>query len=111
MRKTLTAMLALAALGLAGGSALAADAPAAAAAQATVPAGPPSIDWTMQDLLANPAAKAVLEKDLPGIDQDPRLDMVKAMTLRTVAGYPEAQIDEAKLAAIQADLAALKPGA
>ena len=61
----------------------------------------------MQDLLANAGAKAVLTKDLPGLQDDPRLDMVKAMTLRAVAQFPEAQIDDAKLAAIQADLAAL----
>jgi hypothetical protein len=70
-------------------------------------AGKPSIDWTMQDLLADPAAKAVLEKDIPGISDDPRLGMVMAMTLRAVAQYPEAQIDQAKLDRIAADLAAL----
>ena len=110
MRKTLSAALRVAALGLgASGAAFAqAAAPAAdAAPTATAPVGPPSIDWTMQDLLANAGAKAVLTKDLPGLQDDPRLDMVKAMTLRAVAQFPEAQIDDAKLAAIQADLAAL----
>ena len=114
MRKTLSvalvvAALVIAALGLGAGTALADDAaaPAAPAAPAAAPSGPPSIDWTMQDLLANPGAKAVLAKDMPGLEADPRLDMVKAMTLRAVAAYPEAQIDDAKLASIQADLAAL----
>ncbi len=110
MRKTLSAVLAIAALGLAAGSALADDAPAAARGRppsTAPPSGPPSIDWTMQDLLANPGAKAVLEKDMPGLEADPRLDMVKTLTLRAVAAYPEAQIDDAKLASIQADLAAL----
>jgi hypothetical protein len=108
MRKTLSAVLVIATLGLGAGAALADDAAApAASAPATAPSGPPSIDWTMQDLLADPGAKAVLEKDMPGLEADPRLDMVKTMTLRAVAAYPEAQIDDAKLASIQADLAAL----
>jgi hypothetical protein len=109
MGKTFCAALTAAALSLVGARALA-DQPAAPAAAPAATAAPPSIDWTMQDLLADPGAKAVLEKDVPGIEADPRLDMVKTMTLRAVAAYPEAQIDDAKLAAIQADLAALKPG-
>lgn len=105
MRKILSAALVAVTLGLGAGAALAqAAAPAPAAA---APVGPPSIDWTMQDLLANPGAKAVLVKDLPGLQDDPRLDMVKTMTLRAVSQFPEAQIDDAKLAAIQTDLAAL----
>jgi hypothetical protein len=109
MRKILSAALVVATLGFGAGAAFAqVAAPAAAAAPtATAPVGPPSIDWTMQDLLANPGAKAVLTKDLPGLQDDPRLDMVKTMTLRAVAQFPEAQIDDAKLAAIQTDLAAL----
>ncbi len=78
-----------------------------AAAAPPTGAGKPSIDWTMQDLLADPAAKAVLEKDIPGISDDPRLGMVMAMTLRDVAQHPEAQIDQAKLDQIAADLGTL----
>ena len=59
--------------------------------------------------MANPGAMAVLVKDLPGIQDDPRVDTVKTLTLRAVAQYPEAQIDQAKLDAIQADLSTLKP--
>jgi hypothetical protein len=87
-----------------------ATAPAAAPAPApadAVKSSPPSVDWTIEDLLADPGAKLVMEKDLPGIEDDPRLDMVKSLSLRKVAEYPDAQIDAAKLAAIQADLAAL----
>jgi hypothetical protein len=111
MRILFGAALAACALSLAG-AALAQDAaPAAAAAPdaaaAPAKAGPPSVDWTVQDLLADPAAKAVIDKDLPGMEADPRLDMVKSLSLRAVAQYPEAQIDQAKLDAIQSDLAAL----
>ena len=110
MRNTFTAALLAATLAVGSSRAvLAQDAgpPAAAATTATAPTGPPSVEWTVQDLLANPGAKAVLEKELPGLEADPRLDMVKSMSLKSVAQYPEAQIDDAKLAAIQADLAAL----
>lgn len=107
MRKILSAALVAASLGLGAGAAFAQAAAPAAAPAATTPVGAPSIDWTMQDLLANPGAKAVLVKDLPGLQGDPRLDMVKTMTLRAVAQFPEAQIDDSKLAAIQTDLAAL----
>jgi para-nitrobenzyl esterase len=108
MRKILsTALLVAAIFGLGAGAALAQAAAPAATPAATAPVGAPSIDWTMQDLLANPGAKAVLIKDLPGLQDDPRLDMVKTMTLRAVAQFPEAQIDDSKLAVIQTDLAAL----
>jgi hypothetical protein len=79
----------------------------AAPSSATAKSSHPSVDWAIGDLLADPGAKAVLDKDLPNMSSDPRLDMVRSMSLRTVAQFPEAQIDDAKLSAIQADLAAL----
>jgi hypothetical protein len=93
------------------GAGLAALALFAAGAGAAQPAntGKPSVDWTVQALLANPAAKAVLDKDLPGYEDNPSLVLVLTMTLRTVAQLPEAQIDQAKLDQIAAHLAAL-PG-
>jgi hypothetical protein len=103
LRKTLSAALLAATLGLGGASTALADDPTAAPA----PAGQPSVDWTVQDLLANPAAKAVLDRQLPGIEDDPRLPLVLTWTLRAVADNPDAHIDPAKLNAIQADLSAL----
>jgi hypothetical protein len=114
MQKSISAALAALALGL--GAAAAAS--AQTASPQTTPAAPatdapaaksaqPSVDWTIEDLLADPGAKSVLAKDLPSLEGDPRLDMVKAMSLRAVAQFPEAQIDQAKLDAVQADLAAL----
>jgi len=35
--------------------------------------------------------------------------MIKGMSVRNISQYPQAQIDDAKLVAIQADLAAIKP--
>ena len=69
----------------------------------TTMAGPMSVDkTTIGALMAKPAAKAVLEKDVPGIDQ--YLDQIKDMTLTQVAPMSQGAIDDAKLKQIQADL-------
>ncbi|HEX5264825.1 MAG TPA: hypothetical protein VFW13_14940 [Phenylobacterium sp.] len=76
---------------------------AAPAAAAPAAAGPLSVDkTTIGALWANPAAKAVLEKDVPGIDQ--YMDQIKDMTLAQVAPMSQGAIDDAKLKQIQADL-------
>lgn len=104
MRKTLGAAVVGAVIALGGADAASAQTAAPAPAPRTAS---PSIDWTIQDLLADPAAKAVLDRDLPGMEDDPRLMLVMSMTLRAVAQFPEAEIDPAKLQMIQAHLAAL----
>ena len=69
----------------------------------TTKAGPMSVEkTTIGALWANPATKAVLEKDVPGIDQ--YMDQIKDMTLSQVAPMSQGAIDDAKLKAIQADL-------
>ena len=79
-------------------------APAApAAAPAAAAGGAMSVDkTTIGALWANPAAKAVLEKDVPGIEQ--YMDQIKDMTLAQVAPMSQGAIDDAKLKQIQADL-------
>jgi hypothetical protein len=78
-------------------------APAAPAAAATAAAGPMSVDkTTIGALWANPTSKAVLEKNVPGIEQ--YMDQIKDMTLAQVAPMSQGAIDDAKLKAIQADL-------
>jgi hypothetical protein len=62
------------------------------------------IDAPIRDLLNNPATLAVLKKDMPGMVGNPQLDMAMSMSLRQVAEFPEAHLDEAKLKIIQADL-------
>lgn len=64
------------------------------------------IDSPIRDLVNNPAALAVLRKDMPGLVDDPQFDMVKSMTLRQLARFPQAGLNEAKLMSIQADLVA-----
>jgi hypothetical protein len=98
----------------AGALALAAASMSAAQTTTPIPAAPgaPSVEsTTIGDLMANPAAKAVLEKDMPQLVSYPGLDQIKDMTLRAISVYPEAQLDDAKLKAIQVDFdaAAKKP--
>jgi hypothetical protein len=88
---------------------------AAVAASAQTPApiaaapGALSVENTsIGDLLADPGGKAVLEKDMPQLVSYPGLDQIKGMTLRAISVYPEAQLDDVKLAAIQKDLDAAK---
>ncbi len=83
--------------------------------QPTPPAPPPpstlSVDSPISDLLANPAALAVLNKDLPGLTTDSHLEMIKPMSLRQIAQFPQAHLDDDKLKAIQADLDAANAAA
>ncbi len=74
----------------------------------SAPAGV-SVDSKIGDLLSDPATKAVLDKDIPGLETSPYLDMVKGMSVRDIAKYPQAKIDDAKLQTIDADLKATKP--
>ena len=109
MRKILAIGFMAAALGLSLAS--------VAQAQDMTPAvksGPPSIDWPIQDLLADPVTLAVITKDLPDLQTSQYLEMIKPLSIRTIAKYPQANIDQAKLDAISADLtaaAANDPGA
>jgi len=57
------------------------------------------------DLLDNEAAKAVLMKHVPEMQNaGPMLNMARGMTLKAVAGFPQANITAEKLQAIIADL-------
>jgi hypothetical protein len=76
-------------------------------APAPAKALPPSVDSPIGDLLANPAAKAVLVKDLPGLVSYNDLDQIEGMTVRQIASFPQADIDKKTLAGVQADLRAL----
>ncbi len=83
----------------------------AAAAQTPIPAAPGAAsveNTTIGDLVDSPASKAVLAKDYPQLLAYPGLDQIKGMTLRAIEAYPEAQLDDAKLVAIQKDLDAAK---
>ena len=63
-----------------------------------------SIESTVADLLANPKAKAVLDKHVPGLSESPQLTMVQGMSLQQLSGFPQAGISEENLQAMQREL-------
>lgn len=89
------------------GQTAASGAPADSSAPASAAAsGPPSVDWTIADLLNDAPAKAVLAKDLPALLTYDGLDQIKGMTIRQISAFPQANIDAAKLQTIDTDLKA-----
>ena len=88
-------------------AAAAVSSPAPPAPRPPIPAAPGAMsveNTTIGDLLDNAASKAVIAKDMPALIAYPGLDQIKGMTLRAISVYPEAQLDDAKLAVIQKDL-------
>ncbi len=64
-------------------------------------------DSTLGDILDDEAAKAVIEKHMPGLSNHPQIDMGRSMTLTAVAGFAEAGISAEVLASIIEDLSKL----
>ena len=87
-------------------------APVAPVAAATPPvpavaAGGYSLDTPIADLIAEPRAKAILDRDVPGMSDDPNLPKFQALSLRKLAPLSGGQMTPALLAKIAADLAAI----
>jgi hypothetical protein len=87
---------------------LAAPALAEDAAAAVPMAAVFTIDTPIEALMADERAKAVVAAHLPGIDQHPAYDQIKAMSLKAVAPFSQGMISEEALAKIAADLALIK---
>ena len=83
-------------------------APAAPAADATKPAAKFNLDTPIGELLANDAAKAVLDKELPGLTQLPQLEMIKGLGLKQLQPYSDGKLTDELLAKTEASLAAIK---
>ena len=64
-------------------------------------------DSTLKQVLADPKAKAVLEKHIPGFSTHPLISMAMGMSLKTIAGFPQAGLSADKMKAILDDLAKL----
>jgi hypothetical protein len=91
MKKMLAAGLAGLSLMLTAGAALAADAL--------------SVETTpIEELVANPAAKAILDKDVPMLTSHPAFDQFKAMTLKALQPLSQGALTDEILATVQADL-------
>jgi hypothetical protein len=87
-------------------------APAAALAQSTVvvaAAAYTTSDTDIGTLLDDPAAKAVLDKVLPGFATNPQIEMARPMTMKSIQQYAADQLTDEKLAAVDAELAKLPP--
>lgn len=93
--------------------------PAAAAQTAPAPAAPAepakpaaaakfTLDTPIGELLADERAKAVLDKDLPGLTQLPQLEMIKGLSLKQLQPYSDGKLTDEVLAKTETDLAAIK---
>ena len=58
----------------------------------------------IETLVANPAAKAVLDKDIPGLTTHEAYDQFKSMTLSQVAPMSQGALTDDMLKTVQADL-------
>lgn len=86
-----------------------ASAPAPAAAAAPVAATKFNLDTPIETLMADPSAKAVLDKDLGSdVTKHPAYDSFKSMSLNAVAPMSGGAVTDDMLKKIGADLATLK---
>jgi hypothetical protein len=81
-------------------------------ADTPIPAASPKASvesTTIGDLIANPKTKSVLATDMPELLSYDGLDQIKGMTMRDISKYPQANLDQTRLAKIQKDFDAI-PG-
>ncbi|KPJ88325.1 MAG: hypothetical protein AMJ53_16985 [Gammaproteobacteria bacterium SG8_11] len=57
-------------------------------------------DSTLKEIKANEKGKEILNKYLPGIWESPQVKLAMGMSLKQIAGFPQAGIDDEKLQAI-----------
>ena len=69
-----------------------------------------SIDTPIVQVAADPAGRAILERDLPGLLERPEYAMFKTMSLKKLAGLSGGKLTDTKLAKVQSDLAAVRRG-
>jgi cytochrome P450 len=62
-------------------------------------------DTKLSVLLGEPALKALVDKHFPGVSQDKRIGMAKAMTLRAIQKFAPDQFSASALDALDVDLA------
>lgn len=70
-----------------------------------------SLDTPIAALIADPRAKAVLDRDLPGLSSDENLDKFKTLSLRRLAPLSGGQLTAELMTKVAFDLAALAGGA
>lgn len=89
---------------------MAASAQTAPVAPAPAPAAAAkfTLDTPIQDLYADPAAKAVMDKHIPGLTGIPQYEMIKGLSLRQLQPYSDGKLTDEILAAVDADLVKIK---
>jgi hypothetical protein len=93
-----------------GGAALAQSTSSSQPSQAEAPAVQAlTIDTPIETLVATPAAKAILDTDIPGLTDHPMYNQFKRENLRALAPKFGGAISDKDLAKVQTDLAALSP--
>jgi len=68
-----------------------------------------SLDTPIEQIVANPAGKAVLDKDLPGLSTHAMYDQFKTMSLKDLQPMSQGAITDDQLKKVGEDLAAVKP--
>jgi hypothetical protein len=76
-------------------------------AEAPVPTHHSTAHSKIGALLADPAAKAVIDRHFPGVSDDKRIGMAKTMTFRAIAKFAPEMFSEAALDAADAELGKL----
>lgn len=67
-----------------------------------------NLDTPIETLMADPATKAVMDADFPGMANHPMYDSFKGFSLRALAPLSNGKITDDMLAKAEADLAAIK---
>jgi hypothetical protein len=88
--------------------------PVVASAQTAKPAAPApaaakfTLDTPIETIVADPAGKAVIDKDLPGTTTHPMYDQFKGMSLNQVAPMAPDKLTPETLTKVATDLSAVK---
>jgi len=65
-------------------------------------------DTPIEAIIADPAGKKVMDKDLPDLQKHPAFEQIKGMSLRQVQPYSNGAISDELIVKVEADLAAAK---
>jgi hypothetical protein len=65
------------------------------------------INSSVEELLANPATLAFIEKNMPELPRHPMLAMIKRMPLKALAPFSEGRLTDEVLAQLDTELAKL----
>jgi len=95
-------------------SAASAAAPAPAPSPTAAPSAPATsapkyttADTEIGTLLDDPAAKAILDKIVPGMTTNDQIDMARSMTLKSIQTYAADELTDERLAQLDAEFAKL----